>query len=282
MNSYIFRLLNLTAFCIFFNSSQSQTVLFGQDFETGPVTNILNNWGGETQLPEGPSPCGKGSRGNASVFNSANVNFNSAGNPGYFLGVNPQVPCGGFYYAILITDSLDFSGADSLTLSLKYYKTTTLNWGPAYFQVSLGNSTVNAVYNTEFSVVNAWDSVLFSVPAAIISNKVQLTIEMGGGEGVGVDDILILGYDSLTGKNSNNYRSGFRIFPNPVSDFFVVESGGDNSVISIQIVNQLGQVVYKTDEKGIVNISALKNGVYAVIISVSGKNPVVYKINKIN
>jgi len=155
----------------------------------------MNNWTGEIQLPDGPSACSKGSRGSTAAFNSLNVDFQVTQNASYFLGVNPEAPCAGFYNATLITDTvtgLDFSVADSLKFSCRYFKSTTLGWGATTLKIVFDNGTTTFTVEPEFITNDSWDNVDVGLPASMISTGIEIRIEnMGGGEGVALDDILI-------------------------------------------------------------------------------------------
>lgn len=169
-------------------------IYFQEDFEAIPVTTILNNLTGESQLPDGPPACAQGSRGNTADFNSTNVDFQNAQNASYFLGVNAEV-CGGFYNATLITDTvtgLDLSAADSLKFSCRYFKSTTLGWGPTTLKIVFDNGATTFTIESEFVTTDSWDNLEVGLPASMISAAVEIIIEnMGGGEGVALDDILI-------------------------------------------------------------------------------------------
>jgi hypothetical protein len=256
---------------------KAQTVLFEQDFETSPVINILNNWGGETQLPEGPSTCSKGSRGNTADFNSASVDFNSTQNPGYFLGVNPQSPCGGYYTATLITDSLDFSMADSLVFRCSYFITNTIGWGAAGITVSLNDFIIQS----EFSSVNNWDTIEVAIPDSIISDKVLIEITMGGGEAAGIDNIEVLGY--VFSNVFNQYPSNnVKLYPVPADDILVVELSNIQSGTIIEITDIQAKVVlteaFQNTNKNIIDIGHLKKGIYFAKILSPDNIPVFYKI----
>lgn len=259
---------------------KAQTILFEQNFETSPVTNILNNWGGETQLPEGPSACGKGSRGNTSDFNSASVDFINAQNSGYFLGVNPQSPCGGFYTATLITDSLDFSIADSLVFSCSYFITSTIGWGAGGITVSFNDFIIQS----EFSSVNEWDTLVVGwVPDSINNDKVLIEITMGGGEAAGIDNIEVswIHWEDVF----NNYPSNnVKLYPVPADDILVVELSNIQSGAVIEITDIQAKVVltetFQNTNKNTIDISHLKKGIYFAKISVTDCSPVFYKVIK--
>lgn len=265
-------------------TGNAQTVLFQEDFETSPVTSILNNWGGETQLPEGPSPCSKGSRGNTADFNSVSVDFLNSQNPGYFLGVNPQSPCGGYYYATLITDSLDFSAADSLVFKCRYFVSNSIGWGPSGITITLGNPSDDFVIETEFSTLNTWDTVEVTIPASIIGNKVQISIMMGGGEAAGIDNIQVIGYTyAAIGKNYNADHE-IKIYPVPSGRFIHLESGKIQSGTVIVLSDMQGKIVHReicrSANKVTIDTEPLPKGIYILQLTDDAGNSVRQKIVK--
>lgn len=209
---------------------QAQT-LFLENFETSPVTSILNS--GETQLINGTSPCGKGTRGNTTDFNSTNMSFNNTQNPTYFLGVNPETPCGGYYTATLNTTSLNFSGQDSLHFHCRYFKSTTLGWGSTLLEITFSNGTSNFSVNSEFSVTDNWTYLDIALPNFLIAPAVTITInQMGGGEGVGLDDIEVVNI-STTGIEQYN-SDNIKLYPNPFNnDITIVQLFQKSSELTI-------------------------------------------------
>jgi|AntAceMinimDraft_17_1070374.scaffolds.fasta_scaffold02082_10 hypothetical protein len=222
---------------------KSQSLLFHEDFEISPVTSILNS--GETQLTEGPSPCGKGSRGNTADFNSTNVEFQNSQNSSYFLGVNPEFPCGGFYNASLTTDSLNLSAADSLKFKCHYFKSTTLGWGgSAILNIVFDNGTTNFTIESEFSTNDNWDSLEIALPNSMIDPSVLMTINLGGGEGVGIDDIKIINIIA-TNINQHNLTNNIKLYPVPVNNLLHIELRNTHSNINYTIMDLYGNVIEK-------------------------------------
>lgn len=228
------------SFAAMLTTLNAQT-LFLENFETAPVTSILNIWNSETQLTQGPSPCGLASRGNTANFNSTNVNFNNAQNSTYFLAVNPQSPCGGFYSATLASSSQNFSSQDSLRFSCRYFKSTTLGWGVSILRVIISNGTTNDTISTQFSVVNSWSTVDIALPSYLIAPAVTITIDMGGGEGAALDDIKIMNipplgiHHLLSGKMNEPY-------PNPfTNEITFFQSGNESNELTIY--NVLGEMI---------------------------------------
>lgn len=224
---------------------QAQT-LFLENFETSPVTSILNF--GETQLAEGPSPCGKATRGTASDFNSSSVNFNASQNSTFFLGVNPQVLCGGFYDATLTSIALDLSGQDSLRFKCRYFKSSTLGWGGDIFNISFTNGMSGFNINNQavFTVSNAWTLVDIALPSFLIAPNVVFTILMGGGEGTALDDIEIYNVSNSAGfkpDDNGDDEDIISLYPNPFTSEALLRSGNTFNNATLIVYNSYGQAI---------------------------------------
>ncbi|MBD3639190.1 MAG: T9SS type A sorting domain-containing protein [Crocinitomicaceae bacterium] len=244
----------------------SQTsVLFSEDFETSPVTNFLNTWTGETQLPDGASPCGSATRGNTTDFNSTNVDFNSAQNPGYFLGVNPESPCGGFYNASLHTPTLDLSGtADSIVVSVKYFITSTIGWGGAQLQFIFDNGTVTDTMNGIFNDTDVWRTASYTLPATMQAASVDITLNMGGGEAVGVDDFTVTRY--LATSSITDEEIAWSVYPNPTNGLLNINT--NENVSNWRILSLDGKIVMEQQyiPNQPIDVSAIPNGTYLIEI----------------
>ncbi len=175
-------------------SLSAQTILFQEDFEITPITSIANTFG-DTVIT-GPSPCGQASRGDTSDLNSTQVNY-TGDNLSYFLGVNPEL-CGGFYNATLESDSIDFTGYDYLTFACKYFKSDTIHWGQVMLQFVFDNGTTTDTIKDVFTTKESWDNIEVRLSDSMISENVFMTIQMGGGEAIGIDDITVSGHSCIT------------------------------------------------------------------------------------
>jgi hypothetical protein len=78
------------------------------------------------------------------------------------------------------------------------------------------------------------------------------------------------------GISENNTNTNFSVFPNPVADELNIESK-NQKVESIEILNQIGQVVKSTTNSYSIDCSDLKSGSYFVRVN---KNEV-SKFNKL-
>lgn len=257
----------LASFCIFqFGAIQAQT-LYLEDFESSPVTSILHS--GQTQLDDGPSPCGYASRGNAADFNSANVNFQSAQNSTYYLAVNPESPCGSNYYADLTRTEMNFLGEDEVRFRCKYFKSSTLGFGIARLIMSFDNGVDYNTIMTEFTTTDAWDSIDISLPSFVMDLGIDLTISIGGGEGVAVDDLEIYNVSPLE-ISSQEVKNAIVFYPNPAQDVVRFKGGEVNH---ISVFDLSGKQIIDTDlDYGKeLNISTLANGIYQLEITVNGQ-----------
>lgn len=72
-------------------------------------------------------------------------------------------------------------------------------------------------------------------------------------------------YSSIVSIENIDKQIRLRIFPNPVTDFLIVEN---NTFTSVQILNQIGQIVLEVslNESNRIDISELPNGIYWVKI----------------
>ncbi len=254
----------MAALC--FTGLYAQTVIFSEDFETSPVTSIINN--DDSALGEGESPCGYATRGNASDYNSSNVDMNAAENGGYYLGVNPESPCGGFYDAIVKTSSpLDFTDMDSLRFSFRYYKTSTMNtlgWGDVVLSFEFNNGSETFSIYDGMLVQDTWTIYDTVLPASMLDEpSVDLLFSLGGGEAVAIDDIEIRGWD-LSKINTNKTDSNISFFPNPAKDHVTIHASHD---AEFSLMNALGkQVLEQKLSKGenTVSLNQLPAGIYYI------------------
>ena len=61
-------------------------------------------------------------------------------------------------------------------------------------------------------------------------------------------------------------QSGIQIYPNPVTDYFIVE--GQQNIISVELVNQFGQVILlENNQSNIYSLNNIAVGIYSVKIT---------------
>ena len=228
---------------------QAQT-LFLENFETSPVTSILN--AGETQLINGPSPCGKATRGDTTDFNSANVNFQGMQNATHFLGVNPQTPCGGYYHADLNTGSLNLSGQDSLSFKFRFIVTNTLFWGSGDLRFDFSDGTTTHSINIGSDIgswnFNTWTSKQIGLPSFLIAPAVTLTLhQMGGGDGVGLDDIQIVNIAPTSVSQQSKRNLSVQLYPNPFTSSTTLQTDNLFKNASLTVYNSFGRTIKQVD-----------------------------------
>jgi hypothetical protein len=268
-------------FCMQLPPVKAQVILFHEDFETSPVTSLVNTWNSETQLPDGPSPCGSATRGNAGIFNSMSVDFQSAQNPSYFMGVNPQSPCGGFYVATVGSGTLDFSSADSLVLVCRYFLSNSLFWGSPTLQVNIKNGPSNYVVWDLFTTLGSWDSLTVGIPSTQIGATDTIYVLLGGGEAVGIDDITILNIEASS-VTRQHITEAVQLSPNPVSNFFTIKGNLSGSMVSV--VDVYGKILLQekcSNENEIsINTEQIPAGIYIIKIIDSFNRQSCHKIMK--
>jgi hypothetical protein len=256
-----FMLLIIASIC--YTGLSAQTLIFSEDFETSPVTSIINN--DDSALGEGEPPCGYATRGNASDYNSTNVDMNVAENSGYYAGVNPEYPCGGFYDATFKTASpLDFTDMDSLRFSFHYYKTSTLNWGGVILKVKFHNGTDSIVIDAGMTVQDSWTMYDTVLPASMLNEpSVDLSFTLGGGEAVAVDDIQVQGW-VFSDNPGKQFDQNISFYPNPAKDKITIQTGYDANFC---LMNALGKQVKKqtlTRGENTVNLNQIPAGIYYI------------------
>ena len=78
--------------------------------------------------------------------------------------------------------------------------------------------------------------------------------------------VVIANTDCLTNTEEeiNTHTSSVEIFPNPVSGMLYISS--ENEVESVEVMNEVGSVLYQGENAEAVNMSSWKNGLYMVRI----------------
>lgn len=81
----------------------------------------------------------------------------------------------------------------------------------------------------------------------------------------------------ITSEKAINFLKGVTIFPNPVKDELIIENLGNLDRLSLEIINSVGQSVYKENfiEKTIIKTSNFNPGVY--LIKFDYKNSTVFR-----
>lgn len=75
------------------------------------------------------------------------------------------------------------------------------------------------------------------------------------------------------GRNEQNSDSKiFKIFPNPVFDILTIQTPNNSSILSIKIIDILGETVIETQKVSTINIQELSNGIYIIAVTFEDKN----------
>lgn len=255
--------ITLILMLIGFSGLSAQTVIFSENFEDSPVTSIINN--DDSALGEGESPCGYATRGNASDFNSTSVDMNAAENGGYYLGVNPESPCGGFYSATVKAASpLDFTDMDSLRISFRYFKTSTVSLGPVELNIGFDNGSEAFTVSSGLTVQDEWTVCDTVLPLIMVNeSSVDLSIELGGGEAVAVDDIQVQGWE-FSDNPGKQFDQNISFYPNPAKTHITINTKQNAKFC---LMNALGKQVLEqtlTNGENTVDLNQLPAGIYYI------------------
>lgn len=205
--TFNFKMVLLAFLGVQISLSNAQTTLFEEDFEDSTITTFLNDgFGGPYTIPTGGSACGFTSRGNSTIFNTSGVDFKNAQNGTYYLGGNPEAPCGGVYNATVLGDTtLDLSGTvDSLVFECRYFKDTLLAWGIPTIDITFDDPGTasytinNAAFGMPAGGWGNWATLRVKLPSSIAVADVDMDIIFGINDGVAIDDIRILSYSAST------------------------------------------------------------------------------------
>ncbi len=79
-------------------------------------------------------------------------------------------------------------------------------------------------------------------------------------------------------KDINNYQSADFLSPNPTDGILNIAS--DYDISSLEIINVVGQSVFKTDKTQNIDISQLDSGIYLAIVSTANDKKVIQKLIK--
>jgi len=164
-----------------------------------------------------------------------------------------------FEIKVYFPSTNDYTGDLTPTLALKLQN--SLLGGEAWTTQTEIKLTVD-----EF---DTWVTLEFDFSEVSDREDYDQVVVQFGGEGHFVagqfyfDDISLM-------DNSSIWEQGvkaFEIFPNPVSDKFVID--GIENISSVKIYNMQGQVVAETGNASVVNVSQLANGIYQVVAETS-------------
>ncbi|MFB6257965.1 MAG: T9SS type A sorting domain-containing protein [Flavobacteriales bacterium] len=255
----------LLALILTYGPVQAQNILYQENLSSPPINSIWNDFG--DTLWTGSSGCEQAARGDTSDHNSTNVDFMGSQNSGYFLANNPEDSCGGYNSALVVSDSFDFSGADTLYFSCSYFLGDSLGWGPTVAQLQFKTPSNSFLIDTAFADTGQWSSLDVKLPGSMIDDTVWFELDIGGGEGVGVDDLMV--YEPTTTSLQKEVPSSrsLRVYPNPVRNELHVENIYKGSPHArVRLLDMTGRVVRTkaagSDRSLRMNTSDLEEGVY--------------------
>ncbi len=248
----------------------AQTTAFEEDFESSPVNSVKNDFG--DTLWTGESWCEQAARGMTSHHNSTNVDFKNGQNSGYFLANNPEDSCGGFNIATVVSDSFDFSGYDSLRFSCRYFMSDAIGWGPTTLQVQFMTSSNSFTIDTVFNDTSDWANIDIRLPSSMLDDTTWFTMDLGGGEAVGVDDLLVYEPSSTSFLARKKKGEKLRVHPNPFRDKLQVRNSFEESEeLRLRILDLTGRTVQarelRAKEEFSISLPELREGVYFLELS---------------
>lgn len=256
--------MSLVAYLVSSIQIHAQETILYQDFQSSPITNLSHS--DDTDISIGLPECSYTGVGYASTLNSESIDFLSTENSSMFLAANPEQPCAGYYVAEVKSILLDLSVYDSVVISCDYFISESLGWGPAELNMEVSDGTNSFEFTSLFTETGTWTEASISLDAAFLVENAQLLIEMGGGEGVAIDNLEIKGW-TFSKRQNLTTSPEFKVFPNPADEVLFIQ--GEN-IQQIQIMNSIGnQVFSKTaiSKSNKIMISDLPAGIYFVHIT---------------
>lgn len=183
-----------------FSFSQVQDTLASEDFEGDTASMFLVNYSTEV-MNTWPASCGQMGVGINALFDTPNVDFDVSNNGTYFLGLNVEDPCGGVYEGTLLSDSVDATGYDSVTIQFQYFISEEL-WGTRLdsaleFEVYVSDERlalpIETFYN-DGTIRETWIDTSFTFEVPEGDSVFFLRAYVNGGEGFGLDNFEVLGW----------------------------------------------------------------------------------------
>lgn len=260
----------------FFSSGtmlHSQTILFEEDYESSPVSSMSET--GMDTLANGPPSCGATTRGKTSDFNSSNVDYKNSQNSSYFMGLNPEAPCGGYYTSSVESDTFDLSGKDSIYFSCRYLIGNSLNWGGIVFELTFYTSETSFTIDTaSFSNKSDWTKLTKGLPDSLERDSVWFELAWGGGDGVGLDDFTIYGMDMSSLERKDLSNTALKVHPNPFTRQVTVRNPFPERSVNLTVYNMTGRkILRKSAERSkrvSWNLGKLQEGVYILGLKSKG------------
>jgi hypothetical protein len=176
----------------------------------------------------------------------------------------------------LMSPSIDLSGLASPSLTFDYYDytTSTLDAPAPTVEVIVNDGTTVASLTTLDAVVSEWTAITVDL-SAYTGQTVQVGFRGTSDYGYSNPHIDNLKIDVSLGTNDLE-TTQFTYFPNPVNDQLTINA--QTSVDDIAVLNMLGQVVLRQSPNSlncVVDMAALRTGVYFVQVSIGNKTQTV-------
>ncbi|MBL7914960.1 MAG: T9SS type A sorting domain-containing protein [Bacteroidia bacterium] len=71
--------------------------------------------------------------------------------------------------------------------------------------------------------------------------------------------------------NSSSRNNPIVISPNPVRDFVEISNYDSNTIQYIELINTLGEVIFRTQYQHLIDVSSLPAGTYSLRISIADR-----------
>ena len=176
-------------------------------------------------------------------------------------------------YALYTDPTLPTNYSDTLEVLIS--TDCGLTYTSIYKKFGTALSTIPAVFDTNFFIPQAGDwrqetvnlTPYIGSPLAIVKFRNITDYE----NVLYLDDINIT---SVTGFQDNTVGTNVSVYPNPSKGIFNIQlSGFDAEPVTVQVTNQLGEVVYESDlipnaeQKIAVDLSNRQNGIYMINVA---------------
>ena len=176
----------------------------------------------------------------------------------------------------LMSPSIDLSGLSSPSLTFDYYDytTSTLDAPAPTVEVIVNDGTDTVSLITLDAVASEWTTITVDL-SAYANQTVKVGFRGTSDYGYSNPHIDNLSVGASLGINDLE-TTQFTYFPNPVNDQLMINA--QTSVNDIAVLNMLGQVVLRQSPNSlncVVDMAALRTGVYFVQVSIGNKTQTV-------
>jgi hypothetical protein len=182
-------------------------------------------------------------------------------------------------YTVTGTSSLSCNGSNTLSTIVNpnpivtAVTSTSIICGPPF----QGTATINASGASTYTWNTSATGSSITVTPSVTTSYTVTGTDANGCQNTAV---ITQSVDACTGINEFVSGNGVSVYPNPNNGIFTIYIQNVNSKTSITVTNVLGQTVLKRnviEEKTLLNIQELENGIYFVNVTHNG----VKQINKI-